>query len=341
MTSPVRAHDLILCLTPFGEPDAALAAAATAAGALGILDLGTGDRRSREQLSRLRTASPGPFGVRVTGRCTLAPADLGAAVDTVVLTPDAPWTADELPAESRVLTEVTDLGQARAAVRAGARGLIARGAESGGRVGELSTFVLLQHLLGDEELSGIPVWACGGIGPRTAAAAVAGGRPASSSTANSPCWPSRSCPRRSGRYCGPWTAPRPCCWAATGSCGDAARARRSRPPTTPKRSRPCWAPASRAADCSRWARTASSPPGSRSGGAMCAGSYADCRRRCVRWPGPCRHRRGRWTRWPGLRRHRRGWPGPCADTAGGQGAAARLGHEPGAGYPAAGRAGGP
>ncbi|MFJ4521488.1 SDR family oxidoreductase [Streptomyces sp. NPDC088810] len=175
MTSPVRAHDLILCLTPFGEPDAALAAAATAAGALGVLDLGTGDRRAREQLSRLRRAAPGPFGIRVTGRCALTPTDLGGAVDTVVLTPDAPWTAADLPTDTRVLAEVTDLGQARAAVRAGALGLIARGCESGGRVGELSTFVLLQQLLAEEELTGLSVWACGGIGPRTAAAAVAGG----------------------------------------------------------------------------------------------------------------------------------------------------------------------
>ncbi|MFG3016744.1 SDR family NAD(P)-dependent oxidoreductase [Streptomyces cinerochromogenes] len=183
MTSPVRAHDLILCLSPFGEPDAGLAAAATAAGALGILDLGTGDRRSRDQLSRLRRAAPDPFGLRVTRRCALTPADVGDAVDamdavdTVVLTADAPWTATELPSHVRVLAEVTDLGQARTAVRAGARGLIARGAESGGRVGELSTFVLLQQLLSDDDLANrdLPVWACGGIGPRTAAAAVAGG----------------------------------------------------------------------------------------------------------------------------------------------------------------------
>ncbi|MFI0808568.1 SDR family oxidoreductase [Streptomyces echinatus] len=175
MTSPVRAQDLILCLTPFGEPDAALAAAASAAGALGVLDLGTGDRRSREQLSRLTRAAPGPFGLRVTGRCALAPADLGGAADTVVLTSDVSWTAAQLPSHLRVLTEVSDLAQARAAVGAGARGLIARGGESGGRVGALSTFVLLQQLLSDAELSGVPVWACGGIGPRTAAAAVAGG----------------------------------------------------------------------------------------------------------------------------------------------------------------------
>ncbi|OLZ72201.1 polyketide synthase [Streptomyces sp. IMTB 2501] len=175
MTSPARALDLVLCLTPCGEPDAGLTAAACAAGALGVLDLGTGDRISREELARLRRAAPGPFGIRVTGRCALTPADVGDALDTVVHTPDATWNPAELPSSCRVLTEITDLGQAHAAVHAGAHGLIARGAESGGRVGELSTFVLLQQLLSDEELGSVPVWACGGIGPRTAAAAVAGG----------------------------------------------------------------------------------------------------------------------------------------------------------------------
>ncbi|TVZ77482.1 type I polyketide synthase [Streptomyces sp. BK340] len=174
MTSPVRAQDLILCLTPFGEPDAGPAVAACGAGALGILDLGDGDRRSREELHRLSRSAPGPFGVRVTGRCALDPGELGGAPDTVVLARDAPWNVGEVAARYRVLAEVTDLTQAREAVRAGAHGLIARGAESGGRVGGLSTFVLLQLLLAEGGLK-VPVWACGGIGPRTAAAAVAGG----------------------------------------------------------------------------------------------------------------------------------------------------------------------
>ncbi|MFJ9818985.1 SDR family oxidoreductase [Streptomyces sp. NPDC101151] len=174
MTSPVRAHDLILCLTPFGEPDAGLAAAACAAGALGILDLGDGDRTAREELTRLKRAARAPFGVRVTGRCALEPGELAGAPDTVVLAADASWKAGELTARYRVLAEVTDLAQAREAVGAGAHGLIARGSESGGRVGGSTTFVLLQLLLADGELK-VPVWACGGIGPRTAAAAVAGG----------------------------------------------------------------------------------------------------------------------------------------------------------------------
>ncbi|MER7179383.1 nitronate monooxygenase, partial [Streptomyces hyaluromycini] len=184
MTSPVRAVDLIMCITPFGEPDARLATAVCAAGGLGVLDLGRGDRRTREALARLRRAAPGPYGVRIAAGCALTPDDLiadglapdrlGPAPDTVVRAADAPWTVAELAPHTRVLAEVTDLAGARAAVAAGAHGLIARGAESGGLVGELSTFVLLQQLLSATELA-VPVWAAGGIGPHTAAAAVAGG----------------------------------------------------------------------------------------------------------------------------------------------------------------------
>ncbi|MGI5451750.1 nitronate monooxygenase [Streptomyces sp. CA-249302] len=172
MTSALRAEDLIIGITPFNEPDARLAAAVGRAGALGILDLGSGDRRARESLARLRRWAPGAYGVRVGPGCRIAPAELAEGPTTVVLAPDAPLALADVPASCRVLAEVTDLDEALAAVRAGAHGLIARGHESGGRVSELSTFVLLQQLLSTVD---IPVWACGGIGPHTAAAAVAGG----------------------------------------------------------------------------------------------------------------------------------------------------------------------
>ncbi|MEU6218148.1 SDR family NAD(P)-dependent oxidoreductase [Streptomyces sp. NPDC047022] len=175
--------NLIIGVTPFGEPDARLAAAVSRAGGLGVLDLGLGDRRAREALARLRRSTAGPFGVRVGPRCRMDPAELvyggtggaGAGVPhTVILGAGSPWRPEDIAAECRVLTEVMDLEQAREAVRAGAHGLVARGSESGGRVGELSTFVLLQHLLSETGLD-LPVWACGGIGPRTTAAVMAGG----------------------------------------------------------------------------------------------------------------------------------------------------------------------
>ncbi|MEZ0089149.1 SDR family oxidoreductase [Streptacidiphilus sp. EB129] len=180
-TSPPA--DLVIGITPFQEPDAGLAAALCRAGALGVLDLGAGDRRSREALAALGESAPGPFGVRIGGACRITPEELlrpgRTSPHTVVLAPDATdWApGDRGPgpeADCRVLAEVTDLEQALRAVRAGARGLIARGSESGGPVGELSTFVLLQQLLAAPGIE-VPVWACGGIGPRTAVAAVVGG----------------------------------------------------------------------------------------------------------------------------------------------------------------------
>jgi len=109
----------------------------------------------------------------------MAPGELAAgraesAPHTVILGVGSAWRVADVAAEYQVLVEVTDLEQALGAADAGAHGLIARGSESGGRVGELSTFVLLQQLLAEQRLS-LPVWACGGIGPHTAAAAVAGG----------------------------------------------------------------------------------------------------------------------------------------------------------------------
>ncbi|MGY0064503.1 SDR family NAD(P)-dependent oxidoreductase [Streptomyces sp. LZ34] len=189
MRSADRLGDLVIGITPFGRPDARLAAAVGRAGGLGVLDLGAGDRRAREALERLRGWAPdGRYGVRIGPGCRLAPADLaaaragagprdggvGAGPDTVVLAADSPWAVAEAVGHHRVLAEVTDLDEALDAVRAGAHGLIARGGESGGRVGALGTFVLLQQLLAEPEVS-VPVWACGGIGVHTAAAAVVGG----------------------------------------------------------------------------------------------------------------------------------------------------------------------
>ncbi|MEU1672253.1 SDR family oxidoreductase [Streptomyces roseifaciens] len=175
-------RDVLIGISPFGVPDARLVAAFTRAGGLGVLDLGTGGRRAGEELEQVRRWTAGRrYGVRVGAGCRFAPADLapgptggGAAPHTVVLGVEADWPVRETTGAYRVLVEVTTVEEALAAVRAGAHGLIARGGESGGRVGPVGTFVLLQQVLGEPEVT-VPVWACGGIGPRTAAAAVAGG----------------------------------------------------------------------------------------------------------------------------------------------------------------------
>ncbi|MEV7548968.1 SDR family NAD(P)-dependent oxidoreductase [Amycolatopsis sp. NPDC089917] len=160
--------DLLIAVHPFGVPSARFAAAAARAGALGVLDLTSGNRAAREELDLAGDWLEAGFAVRVAG-----PVELPSAVHTVLIAAGTPVSTVEF-AGRRVLAEVTSRDEAAEAVAAGADGLIARGHESGGRAGELGTFVFLQQLLADPVID-IPVWAYGGIGTHTAAAAVAGG----------------------------------------------------------------------------------------------------------------------------------------------------------------------
>ncbi|MFD5784660.1 SDR family oxidoreductase [Streptomyces sp. NPDC126933] len=163
----------VIAVNPLHRPSPRLTAVAARAGAVSVLELSVGDPRDvADTLDRTCRWSPLPFGVRIRPGCTVTAADLPEPVDTVLLADPGRSPAEF--AGRRVLVEVTDRAGARRAAGAGAAGLIVRGAESGGRAGELSTFVLLQQVLADPDLT-LPVWACGGIGPHTAAAAVAGG----------------------------------------------------------------------------------------------------------------------------------------------------------------------
>ncbi|MGK5531742.1 SDR family NAD(P)-dependent oxidoreductase [Streptomyces sp. URMC 129] len=175
MSPDSHTRHIVIGVSPFGKPDARLTASVCRAGGLGILDLGAGDRTTLEALARVREWVRGPYGVRVSAGCALGPEEFADVPElTVLLSAGAPWRPRDLPAGWKVLAEVTSAEEAGRAVSAGAHGLIARGSESGGRIGSLNTFVLLQRLLADPGL-GVPIWAAGGIGPRTAAAAVAGG----------------------------------------------------------------------------------------------------------------------------------------------------------------------
>ncbi|MDT4990888.1 MAG: hypothetical protein QOH97_780 [Actinoplanes sp.] len=157
------------------EPSTQVLTAAARAGALAVYDLAGGDTWALRAFQQAARRSSG-LGVRVSAECAATPADLdrlgGDAVRVVLLAAGSTWPVAELTGRYEVLVEVTSLMQAREAVAAGAGGLVARGMESGGRVSELSSFVLLQQLVTDVT---VPVWVAGGIGPRTAAASVVGG----------------------------------------------------------------------------------------------------------------------------------------------------------------------
>ncbi|MEV4831356.1 SDR family NAD(P)-dependent oxidoreductase [Micromonospora sp. NPDC049257] len=180
MSSAPYTRDLILVVNPVGvlEPGPRITAATTAGGGRGIIDLAAGDDWSLRALTRAANWSADPIGIRVPAGCRATPADVARAaagrVDLVVVEPASPWPLAEITGHHRVLVEVTSRAEAHAAAAAGAHGLIARGMEAGGRVGELSSFVLLQQLVADDTLD-LPVWVAGGIGPRTAGACLVGG----------------------------------------------------------------------------------------------------------------------------------------------------------------------
>jgi len=159
----------VVVLSPFERPDPDVVLAAHHAGALGVLDLGRDERAARQALIRLTTAPDGALGVRIPEGVAWARDALPSCIGTVVLPAGAPladWRG------LRVLVQVTSLAEAKAAHAAGAHGVIAKGHESGGRVGEQGAFVLLQAIVGVVPL---PMFVQGGIGLHTASACIAGG----------------------------------------------------------------------------------------------------------------------------------------------------------------------
>ncbi|MGE0228115.1 MAG: SDR family NAD(P)-dependent oxidoreductase [Dehalococcoidia bacterium] len=159
----------VVVLSPFEAPDHALVIAAARAGAFGILDVGRDRARALASLYQLAAEPRLEFGVRVPEGALLDVERLPANVTTIVV----PAGADlERWAGFRRVVQVTSVEEAVSARDAGADGIIAKGYEAGGRVGNETAFVLLQELVREIDL---PIWVQGGIGMFTAAACVAGG----------------------------------------------------------------------------------------------------------------------------------------------------------------------
>ncbi len=189
LTACVDRAEAFLIITPPGCRKADMATAAIRAGAVGVLDLGFGyDPKNHEQaVEALASAAgeSGPWGV--AWRWLPQASQL---VDAFGQLPNRPWPllviagldfrSGEAPRvlaqgkklAQRVLAEVYSARDAGAAADLGFDGLILKGLEAGGKVGEQSAFLLLQRVHGKLK---VPYWVCGGLGPETAAAALLAG----------------------------------------------------------------------------------------------------------------------------------------------------------------------
>ena len=176
-----------IVLTLPGFPDPALAVAACRAGAWGILDLEFERDASgaRGALARLQSLARSAFGVKLDADAgkfaasvlASAPELCRVALLTGRDTEALAILAREAHSRSmRILIEVRSREELALVRRLGAHGIIAKGHEAGGFVGDETSFILLQSLLAAMRSGeALPVWVHGGIGIHTAAACTAGG----------------------------------------------------------------------------------------------------------------------------------------------------------------------
>lgn len=165
----------VLGITPCERPDLALARGFGRQQAAMAIDLGREPSHWAEVFEYVtqQAAHAGPCGVRIPEQVALQPRELPEATAFVVLTAERKlkaWTA-RFP----VIVQVTTQAEAEEAINQGAHGLIIKGQESAGRVGEESSFILLQRVRALAARRQLPLWCQGGIGMHTAAAALAGG----------------------------------------------------------------------------------------------------------------------------------------------------------------------
>lgn len=159
-----------------------LAAAVSAAGALGMV--GVGAAASPEWIAeqaRVASSAGRPYGIGLMAWAQESnPAQLDAVLDTDAALVSVSFGAFEEPvrrlkdAGRTTATQVGNLDEARRAERAGVDLVVARGAEGGGHGrNEIATLPLLQMVL---DTVGVPVVAAGGIaGARGLAAVLAAG----------------------------------------------------------------------------------------------------------------------------------------------------------------------
>lgn len=163
----------LLAISPFERPDLSLARAALRHGAAVALNIGRDPAVWVELMAALGRFNSPHAGVCIPDHLDISPEELPQGLGFVVLSAErdlASWIA-----RWPVVVQVCSVDEARAALAAGAAGLIAKGQESGGLVGDESSFILLQRIIALDELAGTPVWCQGGIGLHTAAGAIAAG----------------------------------------------------------------------------------------------------------------------------------------------------------------------
>lgn len=163
----------LLAVTPLETADFLLARAVLRHGGAVAVDLGRDAEKWPAIIAEVSRQANPRLGIRIPDHAPVSADMLPADVGFLMLSSDVNLLA--FTSRFPVIAEVCSVEEADLALATGVAGLITRGQECGGRIGDESSFILLQRVLKLTEKNRIPVWAQGGMGLHTAAAAVAGG----------------------------------------------------------------------------------------------------------------------------------------------------------------------
>jgi acyl transferase domain-containing protein/NAD(P)H-dependent flavin oxidoreductase YrpB (nitropropane dioxygenase family)/NAD(P)-dependent dehydrogenase (short-subunit alcohol dehydrogenase family) len=174
----------ILVLTLPGWSDSSVAIAASRAGAVGVLDLeyASCSDSALRQLARLTRFAIHDYGVKLGPESTSfvqhLHSNLPPGLKFILLAGGesgefSTWIKDFRAQGIAVLVEATTVAEAKRAAELGASGIVLKGHESGGRIGEDTAFILFQRCLNEDGIGDLLLWVQGGIGLNTAAACVA------------------------------------------------------------------------------------------------------------------------------------------------------------------------
>lgn len=165
-------HYQLLAITPLERHDRRLAFSWLQEGQAVAMDMGKNPSAWPELLPQLASLK-GEVGLRLHGIAV----DLAIPANVKFLISDEINVLAAYAGRYRLIAQVTSVDEAKAAIALGVDGLIAKGMETGGRVGEQSAFILFQALLSDNEVqkASLPLWVQGGMGLHTTPAVMAMG----------------------------------------------------------------------------------------------------------------------------------------------------------------------